>query len=122
MWNPPDPSAFFAEVYEVVRQIPEGRVCTYGWVASLIPPPEGSDPEQYRRLGARWVGTALRALRDPSVPWHRVINGQGKISLPVGSSGAQTQRRRLEAEGVTFGADDRIDLSQFGWPGADESD
>lgn len=122
MWNPPDPDAFYAEVYDVVRQIPEGRVSTYGWVASLIPPPEGSDPEQYRRLGARWVGTALRSLGDPSVPWHRVINGQGKISLPVGSSSAQTQRRRLQAEGVAFGADDRVDLSQFGWPATDESD
>ena len=116
MWNPPNPDQFNREVWEIVRQIPEGRVCTYGQIARMVDPPEGVDIEQYQRLRARWVGSAMRMTpSDVSIPWHRVINSQGKISLPQGSLGAEEQRHRLEMEGVIFDASGRVDLSRFGW-------
>ena len=53
----------------------------------------------------------------PSVPWQRVINGQGGISLPAGSEVAIKQRQRLESEGIAFDRKDRVDLNQCGWDG-----
>lgn len=119
MWNPPNPKAYFAIVWHIVRQVPAGRVTTYGQIASMIPPPAGTDPEQYARLGARWVGTAMRKTPDDTVPWHRVINSQGKISLPAGSETAEAQHHLLEAEGIIFDASGKVDLSEFGWEGPD---
>ena len=120
MWNPPNPSIFNRIVWKIVRQIPEGRVSTYGQIASMIPAPAGSDPEQYARLGSRWVGSAMRAKPDQPIPWQRVINSQGKISLPKGSSGAETQRRLLEREGISFNEKEKVDFRVCGWQGPDE--
>lgn len=120
MWNPPNPRAFNLLVWEIVRQIPEGVVSTYGQIASMIPPPDGSDPEEYKQLGARWVGSAMRAKPDSPIPWHRVINTQGKISLPEGSADAETQRRKLEMEGVQFNKNAKVDLKRIGWTGPDK--
>jgi methylated-DNA-protein-cysteine methyltransferase-like protein len=117
MFNPPNPRPYFLTVWQIVRQIPEGRVSTYGQIASMIPPPEGVDPEQYRRLSPRWVGTAMRTKPDSPVPWQRVINSQGTISLPKGSSGADRQRALLESEGVVFDASGRVDFDFVGWDG-----
>ena len=66
---------------------------------------------------ARLVGYALSNLRDgTAVPWHRVINAQGKLSLEVkGSSSGTTQRMRLRKEGVTVDAAGRVSLAKFGW-------
>jgi methylated-DNA-protein-cysteine methyltransferase-like protein len=86
----PDRAGFYALVWEIVKQIPPGRVTTFSQVASMIPPPAGVDPEDYARLGARWVGDALNRVSlvdDPSVPWHRVINVRGMSSLPENSRG-----------------------------------
>ena len=67
--------------------------------------------------GARTVGWALRGIPEGSaIPWHRVVSAAGRISI-AGRLGAAEQRRRLEAEGVCFGPDDRIDLRRFGWVG-----
>ena len=55
----------------------------------------------------------------PSIPWQRVINSQGKISLPAGSHSAAQQRIRLEAEGVEFDRQEKIDLGCYGWDGPD---
>lgn len=121
MFNPPDPSSFNAIVWEIVRQVPEGIVTTYGQVASMIPPPPGVDPEQYRRLGARWVGSAMnRVPAEENVPWQRVINSQGKISLPKGSAAAEEQRALLEMEGVVFSAGGRVNFDHVGWDGPGE--
>ncbi|HLV43986.1 MAG TPA: MGMT family protein [Aggregatilineales bacterium] len=118
MYQPPDPGSYNVLVWEIVRQIPEGRVSTYGQIASMIPPPEGVDPEQYDRLGARWVGNAMRQTPAGSgVPWHRVINSQGRISLPRGSASADEQRGRLEMEGVDFDDTGRVDFRLAGWDG-----
>lgn len=117
MWNPPDPN-YFATVWRIVRQIPEGKVSSYGQIASMIPPMPEADADQYRRLGPRWVGTAMRTEPDAPIPWHRVINSQGSISL-AGTTGTE-QRQRLEAEGVTFDAKGRVDFEQVGWDGPDD--
>jgi methylated-DNA-protein-cysteine methyltransferase-like protein len=118
MYQPPDPATFNALVWAIVQQIPAGRVSTYGQIASMIPPPEGVDALRYRRLGARWVGSAMRATpSDSGVPWQRVINSQGMISLPKGSAGADEQRLRLELEGVTFDERGRVDFAIVGWQG-----
>ena len=70
--------------------------------------------EEYLRLAPRWVGSALK--RCPAgVPWQRVLNAQGRISLP-GASG-QEQRQLLEAEGVVFDAAGRVDFAAVGWSG-----
>jgi methylated-DNA-protein-cysteine methyltransferase-like protein len=96
----------FDAVYVMVRQIPEGHVASYGQVAFFLGWPNG----------ARTVGWALRALPTGSdVPWHRVVNAQGKISLP----NPRRQRAQLEAEGIIFDQQDKIDLKRFGWSGPD---
>jgi methylated-DNA-protein-cysteine methyltransferase related protein len=117
--SPPNPHAFNAQVWEIVRQIPPGKVSTYGQVAMLLPPPEGMTPEDYKAFGARWVGGAM-AKCPPGVPWQRIINAQGKISLRKGS-GYERQRELLEGEGIEFEEGDRIDLSRFGWSGTGET-
>jgi methylated-DNA-protein-cysteine methyltransferase-like protein len=108
---PPNPKAYYAQVWEVVRQIPPGKVATYGQIAFLLPPPPGVDFETYRAFGPRWVGGAMAASPD-DVPWQRVINAQGEISP---RPGAARQRALLESEGVIFNSKGRIDLKTFGW-------
>lgn len=120
-YNPDMPEAvdqvsFRARVYLIVRQVPSGKVVTYGQVAAMIPDPGGADPHEYRRVRARWVGRAMNQAPD-DVPWHRVINSQGKISLPAGSRSAAIQRMRLQAEGVRFEKGGAIRLEKYGWDG-----
>ena len=113
--SPPNPHEFNAQVWGIVRQIPPGSVATYGQVAALVPIPPGMAPQDYRAFGARWVGGAMAACPE-GVPWQRVVNAQGKISLPPGR-GYEHQRELLEAEGVTFNDRARIDLKRYGWNG-----
>lgn len=120
MYQPPDPATYFAIVWDIVEQIPEGYVSTYGQIASMIPAPDGVDPDQYERLSPRWVGSAMNATKDRPVPWQRVINSQGKISFPAGSASADEQRALLEMEGVEFDAQGRVDFAVVGWEGPDE--
>lgn len=126
MFNAPNPDTFHPTVWQVVRQVPQGVVSTYGQIASVIPPPDGVDDEDYRRLGPKWVGQALNAVsfddidgraRVQGVPWWRIINSEGGISMPAGSRAAAEQRARLEAEGVTFDAGERVPLARYGWDG-----
>lgn len=111
--SPPNPNTFNIDVWEIVRLIPRGKVATYGQIARLVGPPLGVDPKSYLAFGARWVGGAMAAC-PMDVPWQRVINAQGKISLRE-RSGSETQRQLLEAEGVEFDSRERIDLKRFGW-------
>ena len=93
-------------IYEVVSRIPRGRVATYGQIAELA-----GIPGQPRR-----IGYALSALpADSGIPWHRVINAQGKISFQPGSGPEKLQRRLLKQEGIVFDAANRIKLSLFRW-------
>ena len=116
--SPPDRAFYNNQVWEVVRQIPRGRVATYGQVAALIQPPGGMSQSDYRAWGARWVGGAMAACPE-DVPWQRVINAQGKISLRRGS-GQFRQRELLEEEGIIFNERERVDLKQYGWEGPAE--
>jgi methylated-DNA-protein-cysteine methyltransferase-like protein len=96
------------KVWHIVADIPSGHVLTYGEVARL------SGMPRY----ARRVSQAMRwAPRAMNLPWHRVINAQGKISLPRDSNGYKKQKQLLQEEGVVF-VDGRIDLNRFGYQGA----
>ena len=103
----PSPGAGnYARIYAVVRRIPRGRVATYGQIAELAGLPGH----------ARQVGYALHALPEGSpVPWHRVLNARGTLSLRRQSGGEITQRIRLEREGVRFGPGGRIPLERLRW-------
>jgi len=93
---------------KVIRTIPEGWVMSYGSVARAAGLPRH----------ARHVGVALKHLpEDNDVPWWRVVNGEGRIS-PRGLDGSDDlQRVLLEAEGVQFSENGRVDLRRFGWGG-----
>ena len=107
---------FQSLVWDLVRQIPRGRVAAYGQIALMLPPPAGVDIEAYRAFGPRWVGGAMANCPD-DVPWQRVINSKGEISP---RPGAGRQRELLEEEGVVFNEKDRVDLKKFGWRGNEE--
>ena len=99
-------------ILAAVRQIPRGRVSTYGDIAQVAGFP--------RR--ARLVGTVLRQSGDMrGLPWFRVINAGGRISFPVGSTAYSRQRHKLEDEGVVFRGD-RADLKRYGWPSRESLD
>lgn len=101
-------SKFFQQIYRIVRLIPPGKVATYGQIAALLGHPRA----------ARTVGWAMHALpEDSDVPWQRVINSQGRISTSCQEHDADVQRERLEAEGILFGPDDRVDLTVYRWEG-----
>ena len=101
-------SKLYEEIYELVRLIPPGKVANYGMIA-----------EMHGGCGARQVGYALNNLRQArgveEVPWQRVVNARGEISLHGGGVGSSIQRELLEAEGVEFDEFGRIDLERFRW-------
>jgi methylated-DNA-protein-cysteine methyltransferase-like protein len=113
--SPADTFIFNNQVWEIVRQVPPGRVSTYGQIAKMIPPPGGMPQRSYDAFGPRWVGGAMAACSE-GVPWQRVINSQGRISP---RPGAEDQRRLLEEEGVEFNVSARVDFARFGWNGPD---
>ena len=96
-------------VYAVVKKIPRGRVATYGQIALLAGLPRH----------ARLVGTLLRNTpAEIKIPWHRVVNAGGKISLRLHewkSGSDDLQRIRLEDEGIEFEANGSIDLRRYLW-------
>jgi methylated-DNA-protein-cysteine methyltransferase-like protein len=97
----------YRRIYRVVGRIPAGRVASYGVVARLAGRPGA----------ARTVGWALSALpEDSDVPWWRVINAAGRISLAHHGHGAVLQRALLLREGVRFAPGGVVDLELFGWP------
>lgn len=102
----------YERIYNMVRRIPQGKVTTYGRIAELV-----------GGCTARMVGYALAALKSgkaPDVPWQRVINAQGKISVHGAGMGNAIQRMILEEEGILFDKNDRVDFEHFGWPGPEE--
>ena len=110
MDHPPHKTAAsntYLAIYAIVGRIPEGNVATYGQVAGLAGLPGR----------ARLVGYALSALAGrSSLPWHRVVNAQGRISpRSCGSDANMEQRLRLKHEGVRFDTNDRIPLERFLW-------
>lgn len=107
MTPPPSPS-FNALVYMLVRAIPPGKVLNYGKVAQLIGVSNGA-----REVG--WALSSLTSSREREVPWHRVVNAQGRVSIKGSPPAAAEQRRRLESEGISFDDKDRLDLQQHAW-------
>ena len=102
--NVPEANSTHGRIHRIVSRIPKGRVATYGQIARLAG----------LRGQARLVGYAMHALPATTrVPWQRVVNARGEISLP--GSSAVRQRERLEKEGVRFDARGRIDLDRFLW-------
>jgi len=110
---PAQRNAFNKAIWDLARQVPPGKVATYGQLSALVPAPAGVLPEDYAAFRARWAGEAMRVC-PPGVPWQRIVNAQGKISP---RPGAETQKKLLEQEGVVFDSRQKIDLSRFGWPG-----
>jgi methylated-DNA-protein-cysteine methyltransferase-like protein len=99
---------FFQRVYAKVREVPRGRVATYGQIAALLGSP---------RAG-RSVGWALRALEDGSgVPWHRVVDAQGRIRLAAHGGAAALQAALLRRDGIVVSRQGTIDLGRFLWMG-----
>src|SRR5688500_18114965 len=99
---------FTSRVWQVVRRCPHGRIVSYGGVAAILGQPRA----------ARGVGRALCALAEGSdVPWWRVVNRNGEISIKCTDHGPQLQRALLEGEGVIFDRRGRVDWKAFGWNG-----
>lgn len=100
---------FYFRVYNVVRRIPKGKVATYGQIAALIGSPRG----------ARMVGWALNTLKpDSKVPWQRVINSEGRITIENMRASKDLQSQILQAEGVDVEFRDGnywVDLDRFLW-------
>lgn len=96
----------FEKIYEVVKQIPEGCVATYGQIAFMAGNPRW----------ARVVGYALHQNPKPiEIPCHRVVNREGRTAPAFAFGGEDRQRELLEAEGIRFEEDGHIDLSVYGW-------
>ena len=93
-------------IFAVVRRIPRGRVATYGQIAALAKLPRQP----------RLVGYALHALSSgTTVPWHRVINARGIVSIRSDGSASLSQRLLLEREGVQFDGRGRVSLERHQW-------
>jgi methylated-DNA-protein-cysteine methyltransferase related protein len=104
----------YESIYRLVRQVPAGRVITYGQAAKLV-----------GGCSARMVGYAMAALQEGmNVPWQRVINAKGRISPHGFGYGSALQRQLLEEEGIVFRQDDSVDFAVYGWlppePGREE--
>ena len=92
-------------IWQIIAAIPYGRVASYGQIARLAGFPNH----------ARYVGSILKKLpADSKLPWHRVVNAQGKLAFPVDSDSYQCQRAKLEAEGIKF-EQMRLSLALYGW-------
>ena len=98
---------FNQKVYLKVSKIPYGKIATYGQIADLI----------YAYGHARQVGWALRRLKLPStIPWHRVINSKGEISMSLSRKGTDwIQKELLIKEGIKFNSKMKIDIKKYLW-------
>ncbi len=101
-------------VYEIVREIPTGKVMTYGQIAEILG--VGYTP--------RTVGFVMHAADTENVPWQRVINSQGSCSTGKMTMPINLQQKMLEDEGIIFDAKGRCDLNVYCWflEGFDEDD
>lgn len=101
-----------ARVFALVRACPAGRVTTYGWIAKALGYPRG----------ARMIGWIMNETPE-GVPAQRVINSKGELSGSWAFGERGRMRKLLEAEGVVFSAEERVDLKRYGWdPSTDLTD
>ncbi len=99
---------FTRRVIEIIKSIPEGKVCTYGTIALMAGQPNG----------ARQVTRIIHSMSSKhDLPWHRIVNARGEISLPKPYQYDQ-QKALLQSEGVQFGVKDRIDFKEYLWTGS----
>ncbi len=109
----PKQAPFAERVLATVRSIPPGRVATYGEVAAVAGSPRA----------ARGVGAVLSGTFESDIPWWRVLNRRGALSIPAHLGLRTLQRTRLEAEGVGFDDDGRVRMDRYAWsPLPDEVD
>lgn len=99
------PAPFTLRAIELIRSIPEGKVATYGQIAAMAGSP---------RAARQVVRVLHSSSRKEGLPWHRVVNREGKISLPE-HRGHNRQRALLKSESIEFGEDDRINLDRYRW-------
>ncbi|RLC52603.1 MAG: DNA methyltransferase [Candidatus Cloacimonadota bacterium] len=99
------PTEFSKKTIELMKQIPPGKVCTYGQIATLAGNNRGAR-QVVRLLNSSW--------KKENLPWHRIVNSKGTISLRQGD-GYEMQKSLLEAEGIEFNSNDKIDFSRFLW-------
>ncbi|MGB9181302.1 MAG: MGMT family protein [Pyrinomonadaceae bacterium] len=104
-----DSPSYRERVFEIVRQVPTGRVMTYGQIAEMLG--EGYTP--------RTVGFVMHSADEETTPWHRVINSQGACSTGRIILPPDKQQRMLEAEGVVFDARGRCQLGTYRWTPAE---
>jgi methylated-DNA-protein-cysteine methyltransferase-like protein len=102
--------SFFERVYRVVKRIPRGKVASYGQIAALL-----GQPRAARTVG--WALSSLTAEQAAEVPWQRVINHAGRISISRADLSADVQRSLLEEEGVKFDETGHVDWRRFRWAG-----
>ena len=97
----------YEKIYALVGKVPRGRVASYGQIARLVD-----------RCTARMVGYAMAAVPEGSgIPWHRIINSQGRISPRSAGDGSLAQKALLESEGISFDVAGRVDLEKVSWRG-----
>ena len=111
--SPPSPQAYNEQVWSIVRQIPRGKIASYGQIAKMLPLPEGVDVDTFVEFGALWVSNAVAASPN-DVPWQRVVNSKGEITEKNGLE-AKRHRLMLEDEGVAFNPRGRIDMKKYAW-------
>lgn len=99
--------SFTRSVIQIIKRIPKGKVCTYGRIGLMAGHPNG----------ARQVTWILHTMsRKHHLPWHRVVNARGRISLPK-NNGYERQKAHLQREGVEFDKNDRIAFEKYLWDG-----
>ena len=107
-----EPAPVYERILDVVRQIPRGKVATYGQIALIA-----------GDCTPRMVGYCLASgAYDSDVPWQRVINHKGMVSPRSSGLGSQLQRELLIAEGVAFNDKGRVNFRRFGWMEDDDGD
>lgn len=98
----------FKKIYETVKKIPKGKVCSYGQVAAMAGNPHW----------ARVVGYALHVNPEPGViPCHRVVTKDGEVSKAFAFGGENMQRILLAEEGIEFLEDGRVNMKKHAWHG-----
>jgi len=99
-------SDFSKKVIQLIRQIPAGKVATYGQIAKLAGKPQGS-------RGVAWILHSSSTVHQ--LPWHRVLNAKGKISFEAGTHNFRQQKKRLENEGVVVSVNGQLSLAKYQW-------
>ena len=99
-------SDFARKVLKLIKSIPRGKVASYGQIAALAGKPHGS-------RGVAWILHSSSKVYN--LPWHRVINSQGKISFIKGSKNFNSQRSLLKKEGIVFNENQRVDFKIYQW-------